>query len=84
LIEGRYKILPGLYVAMRGDRIDFSKVPGRAGLTEWDAQVWRFETGIGYSITRNIIAKGAWQKNGRDGGLVRKEALFGAQVVYWF
>jgi len=84
LIEGRYKVLPGLYVAMRGDRLDFSKVPGRLGLTEWDAQVWRFETGIGYSITRNIIAKGAWQKNGRDGGLVRKEALFGAQVVYWF
>ena len=84
LIEGRYKIMPGLYVAMRGDRLDFSKVRGRAGPAEWDAQVWRFETAVGYSITRNIMVKGAWQKNGRDGGRVRKDALFGAQVLYWF
>jgi hypothetical protein len=84
LIEGRYKIMPGLYLAMRGDRLDFSKVRGRAGLVEWDSQVWRFETGLGYSITRNIMVKGAWQKNGRDGGRVRHDELFGAQVLYWF
>lgn len=84
LIEGRYKIMPGLYVAVRGDRLDFSEVRGRNGLAQWDARVWRVETGLGYSITRNIIVKAAWQKNERDGGLVRKDALLGAQVVYWF
>lgn len=84
LIEGRYKIAPGLYVAARGDRLDFSAVRGSTGLTEWDAQTWRFETGIGYSVTRNIILKAAWQKNGRDGGRVRKDALYAAQVLYWF
>ena len=31
LIEGRYKIAPGFYVAMRGDRMDFSKIPGERG-----------------------------------------------------
>ena len=84
LIEGRYKIGPGLYVAVRGDRLDFSKVRGTLGLSEWDAQTWRFETAIGYSITRNVIVKGAWQRNGRDGGRVRRDALFAAQVLYWF
>jgi hypothetical protein len=84
LIEGRYKISPGLYVAMRGDRLDFSKVRGSAGLVEWEAQTWRFETGLGYSLTRNITFKGVWQKNGRDGGRVRKDALFAGQVLYWF
>lgn len=84
LIEGRYKIAPGLYVAMRGDRLDFSKIRGRNGMTEWDAQTWRFETGVGYSVTRNITAKGVWQKNGRDGGRVRKDAFFAGQVLYWF
>ena len=84
LIEGRYKIRPGLYVAMRGDRLDFSKVRGTAGLAEWDAQTWRFETGAGYSVTRNILVKGVWQKNGRDGGRVRKDAFFAGQVLYWF
>jgi hypothetical protein len=84
LIEGRYKIGPGLYVAMRGERLDFSKVRGSNGLSEWDAQTWRFETGAGYSVTRNIIVKGVWQRNGRDGGRIRRDALFAGQVLYWF
>ena len=84
LVEGRYKIRPGLYVAMRGDRLDFSKVRGSSGFAEWDAQTWRFETGVGYSLTRNILFKGVWQRNGRDGGRVRKDALFAGQVLYWF
>jgi hypothetical protein len=84
LIEGRYKIAPGLYVAARGDRLDFSAVRANRGLVEWDAQTWRFETGVGYSLTRNIIMKASWQKNGRDGGRVRKDALYAAQVLYWF
>jgi len=84
LLEGRYKIAPGLYVAMRGDRLDFSEIRGTRGVAEWEAQTWRFETGIGYSLTRRILFKGAWQKNGRDGGRVRKDSFFAAQVMYWF
>ena len=84
LIEGRYKIMPGLYAAARGERIDFSAIRGSRGLTEWDSQTWRFETGVGYNITRNILAKGVWQKNGRDGGRVRKDAFLAGQVIYWF
>ena len=84
LVEGRYKIGPGLYVAMRGDRLDFSKVRGSGGFAEWDAQTWRFETGVGYSVTRNLIVKGVWQRNGRDGGRVRRDSVFAAQVLYWF
>ena len=84
LIEGRYKISPGVYVAARGDRLDFSAVPGSRGRSEWEAQTWRFETGVGYSMTRNILIKGAWQQNGRDGGRIRKDALVTGQVLYWF
>ncbi len=84
LIEGRYKVAPGLYVAMRGDRLDFSRITGSAGVTEWEAQTWRVETGIGYSLTRSIIFKGVWQVNGRDGGRVRKDSLGAVQVLYWF
>lgn len=84
LIEGRYKIAPGLYVALRGDRLDYSKVSGTVGRAEWEAQTWRVESGLGYSLTRNILFKGVWQMNGRDGGRVRKDGLFAAQVVYWF
>jgi hypothetical protein len=84
LIEGRYKIGPGLYVAMRGERLDFSEIRGSQGVAEWDARTWRFETGVGYSVTRNIIVKGVWQRNGRDGGRIRRDSLFAGQVLYWF
>lgn len=84
LIEGRYKFAPGAYVALRGDRLDFSPVRGAAGPAEWDAQTWRLETAVAYSLTRAITVKAAWQKNSRDGGRVRKDALVAAQVMYWF
>lgn len=84
LLEGRYKIAPGFYLAMRGDRMDFSWITGERGPSTWEARTWRFETGVGYSITRNIQVKGSWQRNDRDGGRVRRDSLFAGQVLYWF
>lgn len=84
LIEGRYKVAPGLYLAARGDRLDFSRIPSAAGWQTWDAVTWRVEAGAGYSITRNIQLKGSWQRNHRDGGRVRRDALVTGQVLYWF
>ena len=84
LVEGRYKIAPGLYVAARGDRIDFGWITGAQGPGTWEARTWRLETGVGYSITRNIQMKGSWQLNDRDGGRVRTDAIFAGQLLYWF
>ena len=84
LLEARYKFAPGAYVAWRGDRLDFSDVVGSRGPATWDADTWRIEFGGGYSITRNILAKGAWQRNHRNGGRVLTDALVTAQVLYWF
>jgi hypothetical protein len=84
LVEGRYKIAPGLYVAMRGDRLDFGRITGAEGPNTWEARTWRVETGVGYSITRNIQIKGSWQRNDRDGGRVRNDSLLAGQVLYWF
>ena len=30
------------------------------------------------------MLKGAWQRNRRDGGRVRRDTLVTAQVLYWF
>lgn len=84
LIEGRYKIAPGFYLAMRGDRIDFSQITSERGPVTWEARTWRVETGACYSITRNIQLKGSWQRNDREGGRVRHDSLFAGQVLYWF
>jgi len=84
LIEGRYKVAAGFYLALRGDRIDYTEVRGSRVRNTWDADLWRVEAGGGYSITRNILAKGSWQRNRRDGGRVRHDDLVAAQVLYWF
>jgi hypothetical protein len=84
LLEGRYKIAPGLYAALRGDRLDFSRISGRSGPGTWEARTWRIEGGAGYSVTRNIQVKASWQRNGRDGGRVPHDSLVTAQALYWF
>lgn len=84
LLEGRYKVAPGFFVALRGERMDFNEIEGDRGAAAWDAAIWRTETGVGYSITRNILLKGSWQHNARDGGRVRRDSLLAGQVLYWF
>ena len=83
-VETRYKLSPALFVASRIDRLGFSRLtsPSLGALT-WDAPVTRLETGAGYYIRRNLVAKGTYQYNWRDGGLVRGLGLFAAQLHFW-
>jgi hypothetical protein len=83
-IEGRYKLLPGLYAAARIDHLGFSVVTGTDRTDTWDAPVTRFEIGGGYSLQRNLLLKFEYQHDSRDGGLVRTFNPVAAQLVYWF
>jgi len=83
-LEGRYKIVPGLYAAARVDHLGFSEIAGSTRTAEWDAPVTRTEVGAGYSIQRNLLVKVSWQRNRRDGGHVPNLDLGAAQVVFWF
>jgi hypothetical protein len=84
--EGRYKLRPGLYVAARFDHLGFSEITGAtAGTLPWDAPVTRLEVGGGYSVQRNLLLKLSYQRNTRDGGVLRRMANLGAaQLVFWF
>jgi hypothetical protein len=82
-VEGRYKISPGLFVASRIDHLGFGELASSFGTRTWDAPVTRFETGAGYYIRRNLIAKGTYQHNWRDGGPVTSRGLFAAQLHFW-
>ena len=82
-VEGRYKISPGIFVATRIDRLSFSELPSSFGTATWDAPVTRLETGAGYYIRRNLLAKGTYQHNWRDGGTVTSRGLFAAQLQFW-
>jgi hypothetical protein len=62
----------------------FSTVSGTYGSAPWDADVSRLEAGAGYSLIRNVIIKGSYQYNRRDGGRVRRAHYGAAQLVLWF
>ena len=80
-VEGRYKILPGLYAAARVDHLGFSRLA--RGVT-WDAPVFRFEGGAGYNVHRRVLVKAVFQHNRRDGGQVRSLDIVAGQVLAWF
>lgn len=84
LIEGRYKLKPGLYVAGRFDRLGFSEITGRSDRVAWEAPVTRVEAGVGYSIERNVLVKVSGQYNDRNAGRTHRARMVAAQVVYWF
>ncbi len=82
-LEGRYKISPGVFVASRIDRLTFSELAASFETRSWDAPVTRLETGVGYYIRRNLLAKGTYQHNWRDGGRITSLGLFAAQLHFW-
>jgi hypothetical protein len=84
LAEARYRILPGVHVAGRAERLGFSRIQTTSGRMGWDAAVRRFELGASYAIIRNVIVKASWQRNLRNGGRVQRDNLGALQAVYWF
>ncbi len=82
-VEATYKIRPGLSAAARADRLTFSRVAGTTQVRSWDAPVTRIETAVSYYLQRNLILKGAYQHNWRDGGLIRTRRQIAIQLQYW-
>jgi hypothetical protein len=81
--EGTYKILPGLFAAGRVDTLRFQRVTTATQTRTWDAPITRVETGIGFYVQRNLLVKGTYQYNRRDGGLVRRRSLVALQLHFW-
>jgi hypothetical protein len=84
LAEARYRLIPGVHVAARAERLGFSRVQTDTLPEAWDAPVTRFEIGGGWSIQRNVMLKVSWQRNLRDTGRIRQASLGVAQIAYWF
>ena len=84
MVEARYTVVPGLYVAARADRLDFSRMLTSRGPLTWDADVQRLELGAGWRAHRHVLIKGVWQRNRRSAGRVQGSDLGAMQVVAWF
>jgi hypothetical protein len=83
-VEGRYRVLPGVYGALRVERLGFSTITGSAGPRAWDAPVTRVEAGGGYSLQRNLLLKLSYQFDKREETRVPRSHLAAAEVVFWF
>ena len=83
LVEGRYKVRPGLYAAARLDHLGFSTITGSTSRDQWDAPVTRVELGVGWSVQRNLLLKLAFQRNTRADGRVTRANVGAAQLVFW-
>ncbi|OGC07850.1 hypothetical protein A2V82_13870 [candidate division KSB1 bacterium RBG_16_48_16] len=63
-VEGKYKLLPRLFLASRFGQLLFQEVTMTSGAkTKWDDDVSRIEFGIGYYIQRETLAKIVLQTN---------------------
>jgi hypothetical protein len=82
-VEGTYKILPGLFAAARIDTLRFTNLVTTTQTRSWDAPITRFETGLGFYVQRNLLVKGTYQHNRRDGGLVQRRNLVTMQLHFW-
>jgi hypothetical protein len=84
MLESRYRLYPGIYVAGRAEHLGFSRLATSDGMVPWDAPVSRLELGAGWSVHRHVLLKASWQRNHRSGGRVRDSDLGAFQVVTWF
>lgn len=83
-IEGRYRVVPGVDLAARGERLTFGRIAVGDRLRRWEAPVDRLEGGATWRVHRHVAVKGAWQRNRRDGGRVRHDTFAAAQLLLWF
>ena len=84
MLEARYKVAPGFYLAGRADHLGFSHLETASRSSPWDAPVTRIEIGAGYSVLRNLLLKLAFQHNARESGRIRGRDFLAGQVVLWF
>jgi hypothetical protein len=82
-VESTYKLRPGLFAAARADTLRFSRIAGRSVVRTWDAPVSRIECGIGVYAQRNVLVRGTFQHNWRDGGQIRSRSVVTMQLQFW-
>lgn len=63
-LEGRYDLLPILYVAARIDYFGYSNIDPETGPSEpWGDPLNRIEVGIGYRLAREALVKAVYQRS---------------------
>jgi hypothetical protein len=56
-VEGKYTLMPRLYVAVRANELLFNRVMLDGQVQPWDRDVAEFEAGLGFFLDRDILLK---------------------------
>jgi len=68
-VQAVYSFLPAWNLAVRYDAMRFNDVTSSTGVTmSWDAPVDRWETGVDYHVSRDLVIKGVTQFTRVDNG----------------
>ena len=66
-LQAVYSPLAGWDLAVRYDRMTFEQVPNSTGdVMSWDENLQRWEGGVGYHVTRDLLVKGVVQATQDD------------------
>jgi hypothetical protein len=87
--ELKYTLGSGVFVAGRWDALRFGEIADSNGVTSpWDSDVTRWEAGLGYRFSRDVVAKAVHQhtelENERAVERRREFKLFAAQLSLSF
>lgn len=84
-LEGKYKLTPRLFAALRWNQQFFDKIPdGAGGHARWDRDIWRIEGALGYRFDRHLQAKVQYGYGHQNAPDLQGEHMAGVQLTLKF
>jgi hypothetical protein len=83
-VQGVYKFKPGWQLAARYDEMRFGDVTTTAGSTTWDQNIHRYEAGVGYHVSRELLTKLVVQHTDEGDGWKSDNFIPALQVSFSF
>jgi hypothetical protein len=80
-VEGKYTVLPRLYVALRLSGLHFGNAMLGGTEQPWDYDVTEWEGGLGYFLAKDVLLKAVRRESRIHGGTMPKDNLTVLQLV---
>jgi hypothetical protein len=80
-VEGKYTLIPRLYVALRASGLQFGKVMLDRQDQRWDYNVAEMEAGFGYFLERDVLLKLVRRETRTYGGTYPRDGLTVLQLA---
>ncbi len=79
--EGKYTVMPRLYLALRASGLQFGRAVLQKVLQRWDSNVTEWEGGVGYFLDKDVLLKLVRRETRIWGGTFPRDNLTVLQLV---